>query len=264
MMVLPRRLVLAGLFALASLSPAWAVDHLMVGAYPANPPWEFKNADGHFEGFEVDLANEIGKRLEATVDFQDYGFQALFAGTSSGRIDMAISSITITPERLKNQAFTQPYYDSDGAILTKTDSKIADLAALKDTTLGVIAASSGEAWVKANNAKLGLADVKSYSTQDNIFMDVRAGRIAGGVGEVAGFQYAMSKTPGYKIALRITTGERFAIMMKKGSPLLQPVNDALSAIKQDGTLAAIHKKWFGTDAVAGSSTLTPLPLPVAE
>ncbi len=261
MMVLPRRLLLASLLAFFAPLPAFAVDHLTVGAYPANPPGEFKAADGHFEGFEVDVVNELAKRLKASLDVQDFGFQALFAGISSGRIDMAISSITITPERLKNQAFTQPYYDSDGAVLTKAESPIGSMDALKGTTLGVIGASSGEAWLKKNGEQIGVSDIKSYTSQDNLMLDVRAGRIAGGVGEVAGFQYAMSKTPGYKIAVRIPTGEHFAVMMKKGSPLLQPVNEAISVMKTDGTLAAIHKKWFGTDAEAGSSTLKVTPLP---
>ena len=252
----------AGLAASTLLAPpAFAVGPLNVGAYPANPPWEYKAADGHFEGFEVDVVNDVAKRLSTTASFQDYGVQALFAGVSSGRIDMAISSITITPERLKNQAFTQPYYDSDGAILTKADSSVSSLEALKGKTLGVIAASSGEAFLKKNGEAMGVADVKSYTSQDNLMLDVKTGRIDGGVGEVAGFEYAMSKSPGYRIAVRIPTGEHFAIMMKKGSPLLQPVDDAISAMKQDGTLGAIHKKWFGTDAVGGSSTVTVMPLP---
>ena len=84
---------------LAPIAPASA-ETLEVGAYPANPPWENKKEDGSFEGFEVDLVNEIGKRIGAEMHIQDLGFQALFAATSSGRIDLAISSITITNERL--------------------------------------------------------------------------------------------------------------------------------------------------------------------
>ena len=61
--------------------------------------------------------------------------------------------------------------------------------------------------------------------------------------------------------IRIPTGEHFAVMMKKGSPLLQPVTDAISAMKTDGTLAAIHKKWFGAEAEPNSSTLTVMPAP---
>src|SRR3954453_19509551 len=115
------KLIAAALLAAATglgaggASQAFA-DTLTVGAYPANPPWENKKEDGSFEGFEVDLVNEAAKRIGAAVNIQDLGFQALFAATSSGRIDMAISSITITDERLKNQAFTQGYYDSDMAL----------------------------------------------------------------------------------------------------------------------------------------------------
>jgi polar amino acid transport system substrate-binding protein len=263
MTTISRRLLLAGVAALGMSTSALSAATLTAGAYPANPPWEYKTASGSFEGFEVDVVKDVAKRLGDTVDFQDTGFQALFAGTSSGRIDLAISSITITNDRLKNQGFTQPYYDSDGAVLTKADAAIDTIDGLKGATVGVIAASSGEAYMKANAQKLGIADVKSYTSQDNLMLDVKAGRILGGIGEVAGFQYAMSKTPGYKIAVRIPTGERFAIMTKKGSPLLQPMNDAISAMKADGTMAAIHQKWFGTAPLPGSSTVTALPLPTA-
>src|SRR3954452_1450061 len=104
----------AAMAGFGTAAPAFA-ETLTVGAYPANPPWENKKEDGSFEGFEVDLVNEIGKRLGDEMKIQDLGFQALFAATSSGRIDMAISSITINKDRLQNQSFTQPYYNSDVA-----------------------------------------------------------------------------------------------------------------------------------------------------
>src|SRR4051812_4869460 len=89
---------------------ALAADKLAVGAYPSNPPWEFKNAQGAFEGFEVDMVKDIGKRLGLDIEISDMGFSALFAATSSKRIDLAISTITITKERLKSQSFTQGFY----------------------------------------------------------------------------------------------------------------------------------------------------------
>lgn len=254
-------LAVAAGFALAA--PAMA-DTITVGAYPANPPWEYKTEAGDFEGFEVDVAKDVAKRLGMDVEFTDMGFQALFAATSSGRIDFAISSISITNERLQNQSFTQPYYDSDGTVVGKESSDIASLDDLKGTTIGVIAASTGDAWAKENAEKIGIAEVKSYDAQQNLLMDVLNGRVDGGVGEIAGFQYAMTKMPGLKILVRIPTGERFAMMAKKGSPLVEKANEAISAMKADGTMAAIHKKWFGVDADEGTSTVTEMPLPKAE
>ena len=99
---------------------AFAEDVLNVASYPNNPPFEFKAESGNFEGFEVDIVTEAAKRIGMTVNIEGYDFQPLFAATSSGRVDVAISSITITPERLGSQSFTQPYYDSDMGIAATT------------------------------------------------------------------------------------------------------------------------------------------------
>lgn len=254
---------LAAVMAAGTLTPASA-GTLVVGAYPANPPWENKKEDGSFEGFEVDLVKEIGKRLGDTVEFQDLGFQALFAATSSGRIDMAISSITITNDRLQNQDFTQGYYDSDLALVSNKDSGITDLADMKGKPIGAISTSTGEAWIKEHSGEYGFGDYKGYNTQQDLLLDTQAGRVAGAVGDIAGFQYAFQQMPAMHVVERIGTGDRFAIMMRKGSPLLEKVNAAITEIKEDGTMAALHKKWLGADADPGTATVTVMEIPKAK
>jgi polar amino acid transport system substrate-binding protein len=259
-----RAFALSIALAAATFVPAAFAETITVGAYPANPPWEYKTETGDFEGFEVDVAREVAKRLGMEVTFQDLGFQALFAATSSGRIDFAISSISITNERLQNQSFTQPYYDSDGTIVGREDSKVTTLEELDGKTIGVVAATTGEAWAKENAEKYGIADIRSYSAQQDLLLDVRAGRLEGGAGEIAGFQYAMTQVPGLKILVRIPTGERFAMMTRKDHPLLEKANEAISAMKEDGTMAAIHKTWFGVDPDEGTSTVQAMPIPQPE
>lgn len=259
-----RAFALSIALAAATFVPAAFAETITVGAYPANPPWEYKTETGGFEGFEVHVAREVAKRLGMDVTFQDLGFQALFAATSSGRIDFAISSISITNERLQNQSFTQPYYDSDGTIVGREDSKVTTLEELDGKTIGVVAATTGEAWAKENAEKYGIADIRSYSAQQDLLLDVRAGRLEGGAGEIAGFQYAMTQVPGLKILVRIPTGERFAMMTRKDHPLLEKANEAISAMKEDGTMAAIHKTWFGVDPDEGTSTVKAMPIPQPE
>jgi polar amino acid transport system substrate-binding protein len=242
---------------------AYAADTLNVGSYPNNPPFEYKTDSGTFEGFEVDIVNEAAKRAGMTTEIADYGFQALFAGTSSKRIDVAISSITITPERLKSQSFTQPYYDSDMGVATKTDSTVKGVADLKGKTIGVLSGSTGEKWVNDNKAADGFADVKGYNAQQEMFLDLGAGRIDAVVSDVPGMEYLFVKMKGYAVKERIKTGEQYGLMMTKDSPLLPKINDALTAMKKDGTLQSIHKKWFGSDAPADSSTVTEKPIPKA-
>ncbi len=259
-------LAFAAASALAGLTPnapAWA-ETLEVGAYPANPPWENKKEDGSFEGFEVDLVNEIGKRIGADINIQDLGFQALFAATSSGRIDMAISSITITDERLQNQSFTQGYYDSDMALATTKDSGVKSLADMQGKPVGVLSTSTGETWVKENTEKYGFGELKGYNAQQDLLLDVQAGRVAGAVSDMAGMQFAFMQMPTMHVVERIKTEDRYGIMMQKGSPNLQRVNDAITAMKEDGTLAALHKKWLGVDPDPGTSTVTVMELPAAQ
>jgi polar amino acid transport system substrate-binding protein len=255
-------LIAAILFAAAS--PVLAQNAIVVGAYPANPPWEYKTPSGVFEGFEIDVATEAAKRVGRTVEFQDLGFQALFAATASGRIDFAVSSISINNDRLKSQSFTQPYYDSDGTILGRADSAVSKLEDLKGKSIGVVSGTTGEKWAKENAQRYGITDIKSYNAQQDLMLDVQNGRVEGGAGELAGFQYAMTKMPGLKLLVRIPTGERFAMMAQKNSKLLPEINEAITAMKKDGTLAKIHQKWFGVPPTDGTSTVTPMPVPTVQ
>ena len=255
---------LAAAIVLAAFTlPAVAADKLVVGAYPSNPPWEAKNEKGEFEGFEVDLVRAIAKKLNREIELQDLGFQALFAATSSGRVDMAISTITITPERLKTQAFTQGYYDSDMALAGPDNTPLKTLTDVKGKTLGALATSTGETWIRQNMEKYGIAGIKTYNTQQDLLLDTRNGRVDGAISDLAGMQFTFIKMTGMKIVERIPTGDQYAIMMQKGSKLLEPVNNAITELKKDGTLAALHKKWLGVDAEASTSTVTPKPIPAA-
>ncbi len=258
-----RRLLILGTAVALAASPfaAHAADTLNVGAYPTNPPFEYKNADGKFEGFEVDIVNEAAKRAGMTTDIADYGFQALFSGIASKRIDVAISSITITPERLKTVSFSQPYYDSDMGIAAAAAGAVQSEADLKGKTVGVLSGSTGETWAKAHHDAGGFGDIKGYNTQQEMLLDLSNGRLDAVVSDVPGLEYSFTKMKGLAVKTRIKTGEQYGLLMAKDSPLLGRLSDALTAMKKDGTLAALHKKWFGSDAPANSATVTVLPIP---
>ncbi|MEQ1951094.1 ABC transporter substrate-binding protein [Mesorhizobium sp. CN2-181] len=240
---------------------AQAEGVLNVASYPNNPPFEFKAESGNFEGFEVDIVTEAAKRNGMTVNIEGYDFQPLFAATSSGRVDVAISSITITKERLGSQSFTQPYYDSDMGIAAKKDGAVKGLADLKGKIVGVLSGSTGEKYANDNKDAHGFSEVKGYNTQQEVLLDLSAGRVDGVVSDVPGMEYAFTKMQGLAVVERIKTGEQYGLMVTKDSPLVEKLNGALTEMKKDGTLQAIHKKWFGTDAPADSSTVKEAPVP---
>jgi polar amino acid transport system substrate-binding protein len=240
---------------------ARAEDTLNVGAYPTNPPFEVKQPDGTFQGFEVDVVNEAAKRAGFKTNIADYGFQALFAAIASKRIDVAISSITITPERLKSVSFTQPYYDSDMGLATKTDSPLKSVDDLKGKTVGYLSGSTGEAWVGANKGPKGFGDAKGYKSYSNMLLDLSSGRVDAVVSDIPGLQYAFKSMSDLTVKDRIKTGEQYGLMLPKDDANLTKLSDAIGSMKKDGALAAIHKKWFGVEPPAGSSTVTQEPIP---
>ncbi|MFV0384195.1 ABC transporter substrate-binding protein [Paracoccus sp. (in: a-proteobacteria)] len=244
---------------------ATAQEVLKIGSYPANPPWEFKNEAGEFEGFEVDIVNEIAARTGATTQIDGLDFRALFVATASRRVDAVISSLTITNERLEAQSFTQPYAEGALGVGVKKDAGIAGLEDLKGKRVGAIATTVSENWLKEREAELGYASYSSYDTTINLVTDLRNGRIDAAVNDAVGLLYAFAQPDMNKleVSFQIPTGDKYAIMMPKGSDRLQAFNDAISAMKTDGTMAALYEKWFGVPAAADSLTLTPLPVPTS-
>lgn len=247
-----------------SAGSAFAADPLRVGANIGNVPWEFQDDSGKTVGFEIDVANEIGKRLGREVTFENIPFNGLFSAVQSGRIDLAMSSITITDERLKTLSFAQPYYDSDQSLTVMKDSGITGTKDLADKVVGVDTGSTGDMWATAHQAELKIKEIRRFEGLAPAMLDLQNKGIDGYVSDIPALQYYVKDKPAYSIVERITTGEKYSVMMAKDSPLLAEVDKAIGAMKADGFMAATHKNWFGTDAEAGSSTITALPLPQAK
>ena len=259
-----RRSALLGALAAAAPRLARAADPLQVGSYPSNPPFEFKDDAGHFQGFEIDLVNAVAAKLGRPVEITDLGFQALFAATASRRVDLAISSITVTPARLQNQDFTQPYLDDNLALIAGPPSRLKSLEDVKGATLGAIASSTGEAWIKANKDKYGIADNKSYDTAANMFLDTANGRVDGSVNDLGGSLYAFRSMQGMRVVTSIEGVNSIGMMLPKNSPLTPAVNEAIDGLKADRTLSKLYVKWFGVEPPPDSSTVKVLPLPRAQ
>ncbi len=249
-------LAIAALSSLPAAAATWTV-----GANIGNVPWEFQDAKGQFVGFEIDLVTEAARRAGHTVKIENIPFNGLFAAVASGRIQIAISSITITPRRLETLAFAQPYYDSEQSLSVLKASKVQALADLAGKTVGVDTASTGDIWASANSAAYKISKVARYEGLAPAMLDLAAGRIDGYISDVPAVAYYIKDKPQYRIAARIPTGERYSFLFAKGFADTAKLNDALTAMKQDGTTAQVHRKWFGVPPPADSSTVQVLDRP---
>ncbi|WP_416673095.1 ABC transporter substrate-binding protein [Egbenema bharatensis] len=236
-------------------------EPIKVGLNVGNIPWEFRTETGELVGFEVDLLQEVGKRLERAVEFVDTPFTALFPAVLSSRIHAAVSSITITTERLKTLDFAQPYYDSDQSLTVRTDRGIQSLADLRNKIVAVDSASTGDAWAQQHMEEYGFAEIVRYEGLVPAMADLESGQFDGYISDIPSLLYYTKDRASLQVVERIPTGEQYSIMFAKGSPLRDEMNAVITALKQDGTLAQIHQKWFGAAPESGTSTAEVRSLP---
>ena len=235
-----------------------------MGANIGNVPWEFQDASGEFVGFELDLAREIGARLERPVEVVNIPFNGLFSAVQSGRIDIAVSSITITDKRLGSVAFAQPYYDSAQSLTVTTRSSANSLADMRGKVIGVDTGSTGDMWTTANRDKYGFDNIRRFEGLAPAMLDLQSGRIDAYISDIPSLEYFIKDKSIFRIIERIETGERYSMMFAKGKPLADEVDAIISALKQEGFIAELHERWFGTVPAQSSSTVTVVDKPSAR
>ena len=251
---------LTAVLAMSAGTMASAAD-MKVGANVGNVPWEFQDEKGEIVGFEIDVAKEVGKRLNMNVSFVNIPFNGLFAAVQSGQIDAAVSSITITKKRLSR-------YPSPSLITIATNRWRCEPTRASRTWTAwrarwprVDTGSTGDMWSTQNQQKYKFSDIRRYEGLAPAMLDLAAGRIDGYVSDIPAVQYYIKDKPIYQVVERIPTGEQYSMMFAKNSPLAEKVNAEITKMKQDGTLAKIHEKWFGAKAEPNSTTVKVMEMP---
>ncbi len=240
--------------------PAAAADWT-VGANIGNVPWEFQNARGEYVGFEIDLINEVARLAGKSVQIENIPFNGLFPAVQSNRIQIAISSITITPRRLTTLGFAQPYYDADQSLSVAKSSKIMSLEDLSGKTVGVDTASTGDIWATANKARYKIGDIARYEGLAPAMLDLANGRIDGYISDLPAVAYYIKDKPQYRVAARIVSGEHYSFMFAKNFADAPKIQAALTQLKREGFVARAHEKWFGVPPPVDSASVQLLDAP---
>jgi polar amino acid transport system substrate-binding protein len=252
--------LVAALAVSGAMATAAQADTWQVGANIGNVPWEFQDESGAFVGFEVDLVNEVASRLGHEVEIVNIPFNGLFSAVQSGRVDIAISSITITKERLESVSFAQPYYDSDQSLTVKEGGP-ASVAEMNGKVVGVDTGSTGDMWATEQSEAAGFADIRRYEGLGPAMLDLSAGRIEGYISDIPALLYYVKDKPNLQVVARIETGERYSMMFDKDAELAGQVNEALTTLKDEGFIAGLHEKWFGATPEDTTSTVTVMDMP---
>lgn len=241
------------------VAPARAEPVLSVGIGGDNPPWEFRGTDGKLIGFEVDIARAIAEELGRYLAFVDLRFWELFPAVESGRVDLAMSTISITPDRLKSFDFTQPYYATTQAVVVLRRSGIRSLDDLKDRRVSTIPRTTSDEWLQANRGRYHIAEMVPVPTLDEALAALTRRETDAHVGDAPALIYRLLGRTDIAVVTRLPTHERYGLMLAKNSPLTAEVDAVISRMKVDGRLAAIHKRWFGSAPEPGSPVTQVLP-----
>jgi len=213
---------------------------LVVGADIPYVPFAFGDPPD-YQGMDMDLVREIGKRLDRKVVIQKTPFDTIIRDVAQGRFDMVAASMVITEERKKVVEFSLPYFNSDQSVMVKQGSPIADTSALTGKRIGVVLGGTGEKWVKANVKQ---ADLRTYDLVDDAFKGLAAGQIDAVVNDFPSSKYAERSYPMLKVVATIQTGEFYGLAFKPGSPLREQVDRVLREMKADGAFERIYRQWF--------------------
>lgn len=221
---------------------------VVVGTDATYPPMESVDAQSNqIVGFDVDVMNEIGKLANFTPEFQNTSFDTIFTALQSKQFDAVMSSVTITDERKKIVAFSEPYITVGQVIVVQNDNTtITSAEALASAQVGVQTGTTGEeAALSVGNVPD--ANLRRYQTIDLAFADLANNTIdAVVVDSVPAADY--SRQPQYEGKIKIVgepfTTEDYGIAVQQGdTELLNAINAGIAQLKGNGTIDQLKQKY---------------------
>ncbi|MGE5153027.1 MAG: basic amino acid ABC transporter substrate-binding protein [Bdellovibrio bacteriovorus] len=212
-------------------------------------PFEFiekGNAEG-LTGFDVELVRALAERLGLTADFRATPFDAIIPALAAGNCDLVASATTITEERRRKVAFSEPYFDADQSLLLRAEDRdrYTSLEDLKGRSIGVQSGTTGERYAKTH-APEGTV-VKAFPGAEDLFSALVSGDIDAVLQDFPVNQYRALNAGGqFQVSETFKTGEQYGFAVAKDNGgLVAALDRALAEVRGSGRYQAIYRRWFG-------------------
>lgn len=248
-------LIVAGAIQALAILPVQAGENLdaikaagifKIGTEGTYAPFTYHDAENKLVGFDVEIGRAIAERLGVEAEFVEGKWDGLIAGLDAGRYDAVINQVGITEARQAKFNFSDPYIASKAALIVRNDN--AEIDGFDDLK-GKKSAQS----LTSNYGKMALsagAELIGTAGFDQSIALVVQGRADATINDSLSFLDFKKKQPDapVKIAAVKDDASYSGVIVRKGDPeLVAAINDALSAIKADGTYLKISEKYFGED-----------------
>lgn len=248
----------------AAAAPAPAAKVYVVGTDAAYAPFESQAPGGEIVGFDVDVVKAVAAKAGMELKFVNTPWEGIFKTLDTGERDLVVSAVTITDERKLTMEFSAPYFNANQLIAVKQDSKVSKFDDLKPLKVGVQTGTTGDEVVQKLLGKTS-ANIKRFESTPLALKELEAGGVNAVVADNGVVQHYIQNNPAAKfksVSDASFTPEQYGMAMKKGNTELQKkINDALAAIQADGSLDAIHVKYFGAKPTATAAAAPAAPAP---
>ena len=218
-------------------------------------PFSYHDSDGNLVGYDVEVAKNIASHLGVEADLVEGPWDGLFAGMDSGRYDIVVNGVDITPDRQQKYDFSDPYAYDHTVLIVRDDN--SDITSFEDLAGKKTANSIGSTYQEIGE-QYG-ATVSGVDTLVETLQMVQNGQVDATLNAATSFGDYMKANPDAPLKIAATSKEAtsYAIPMKKGddnASLLAAINEALSAMREDGTLSSLSEKYFGDDLTKNSQS----------
>jgi polar amino acid transport system substrate-binding protein len=218
----------------------------------AYPPLQFIDPKTQTQiGWEYDAMAELAKRLNFTVEYKNISWDAMIQSVSDGQFDIGMTGITIKDERKEKVDFSDSYMTSESFMLVRGDeTRFTDAKSFGAFADGLVGAQAGT--TPFYTAVYSVLDGNEQNPRIKLFETFGASVEALKNGDVdtvltdgtAGKGYVEASNGGLKMVGEALGTEEFGFIFPKGSDLVAPINAGIAAMKADGTIEALNKKWF--------------------
>jgi len=233
------------------LAQIQAKGELTVATEGTWAPWTYHDESGNLVGFDVEVATAVAEKLGVKANFIEGEWDGLLAGLETGRYDMLANGVDVTPDREKKYSFSTPYaYNRTSVIVRAEDDAIHTLEDLSGKTTANTISSTYAQLAESYGATVTAVDDLNQTMELLL-----AGRIDATLNSEVTFYDYLRARPDAPVKVAVLTEEatHVALPLAKGAhtaSLLEAVNQALEELRQDGTLAALSEKYFGSDITA--------------
>ncbi len=254
------KLIATAAIALGLAGTAQAAEKLRIGVEGAYPPFSWKEPDGTLKGFDIDITWALCEKMGRECELVEQDWDGMIPALLAKKFDAIIASMSITDERKKRVDFTRKYYNTPARFVAHKDSKLEPTPeGLKGKAIGVQRGTTHQCYL---DKFFKDSDIKGYGTQEEVFLDLGAGRIDAQLSDAPqSLEGFLSKPEGKDYAFLGGVqfdlechGEGAGIALRKGSDDLRKAFDtAVQEIRKDGTYKKINDKYFDFD-VYGDAT----------